>query len=376
MEFPRTTTAIPLHRRRIPAIAVASILTVLAVVAGLLVVTADADEKLYPTGPDVASWQHVDGAAINWSSVKYAGHDFAFVKSTEGIGYVNPYFIVDSKQAAKNGMLVGSYHYARPAQDARMQAREYAASLVAQPQPSLPPVLDLEVSEGLTPSQLVDWTDTFLREIETLTGRQPMIYTYRYFWNVEMGNTTAFTDYPLWLAAYQDTAPTDIPGGWDFMTFWQQSDHATISGIPGATDYNIFNGTRGQLNDLVAGNNLSLGTIIEGNISSDRLVGTAMELKTFGENNRELVGAILAVAAGVIGIGALLTFARSQGLDLGPANQLVDYVQHLIASGNLPIDDLKTMAAEGDYSVGDLLILLKNAEKLSHEIKRAQGEAG
>ncbi|AZA14653.1 glycoside hydrolase family 25 protein [Corynebacterium choanae] len=359
--------------RRTVAVVMTAVVTVIALVAGLTNASrVGAFEGDYPTGPDVASWQHVGGAAIDWSQVKYAGNNFAFVKATEGLGYVNPYFIADSKQAAANGLIVGSYHYARPSQSATLQAKEYAAALVAQPQPSLPPVLDLEVDEGLSPSQLTAWTQEFLTELQTLTGRKPIVYTYRYFWQHNMANTTSFTNYPLWLAAYQETVPTDIPGGWNYMTFWQQSDKAKIPGIVGVADFNYFNGSPSQLDDFVAGLDLPLGTLIEGTISPDRVIGTAMELKAFGENNRELVGAILAVAAGVIGIGALVTFARSQGLDLGPANAIADLVQSLLASGNLPIGDLQTMAAEGDFTIGDLMILLQNAQKLATEVERAK----
>ena len=34
------------------------------------------------TGPDVASWQHPNGAPIDWGQVRAAGHDFAFIKDT------------------------------------------------------------------------------------------------------------------------------------------------------------------------------------------------------------------------------------------------------------------------------------------------------
>ncbi|MBF6202271.1 GH25 family lysozyme, partial [Nocardia cyriacigeorgica] len=64
----------------------------LVALAGLVPVTAQAG----PTGPDVSSWQHVDGRMIDWHAVRAAGHQFAMVKATEGIHYVNPYFIPDS----------------------------------------------------------------------------------------------------------------------------------------------------------------------------------------------------------------------------------------------------------------------------------------
>src|SRR5699024_11840170 len=61
---------------------------------------------------------------------------------------------------------------------------------------SLPPVLDLEVAEGKSPEQLSAWTREFLTELESLTGRTPMVYTYRYFWIEKMNNSQEFANYP------------------------------------------------------------------------------------------------------------------------------------------------------------------------------------
>ncbi|WP_260684443.1 GH25 family lysozyme [Rhodococcus sp. KBS0724] len=48
-----------------------------------------------PRGPDVSSWQHVDGTGIDWFQVRASGHEFAMVKATESLNYVNPYFVQD-----------------------------------------------------------------------------------------------------------------------------------------------------------------------------------------------------------------------------------------------------------------------------------------
>ncbi len=66
------------------------------------------------TGPDVSSHQHPSGTSIDWGQVRNSGRTFAFVKSTEGLGYVNPYFSADWAAVKANGMVRGSYHYARP----------------------------------------------------------------------------------------------------------------------------------------------------------------------------------------------------------------------------------------------------------------------
>ncbi|APT83801.1 glycoside hydrolase family 25 protein [Corynebacterium aquilae] len=337
--------------RRIAAI----VLTTALVVPGYTYV-ADAFGVNAPSGVDVSTWQHPGDQPINWHAVKADGQSFAIIKATEGLGYVNKHFAEDSRAAAEAGLLVGSYHMGRATSDPRLQAAEYAAVLRTQPQPSLPPVLDIEYNDGVSPAGMQAWIRAFVDELRSLTGRTPVIYTYRYFWENEVGNTTEFNDLPLWLAAYQSAPPTVLPGGWDYMTMWQRTGSGRVSGIPVDTDMNLFNGTDSQLQDFVAGTQLNLTPVDVPGID---------ELAAFGQANPKLVGAILAAAAGVVAVGTILTVARDMGIDIGPAQALVETVQQLIAEGKLPVGDLQNMLANGTYSVGDLIILLENVAKFA-----------
>ncbi|ALA66462.1 glycoside hydrolase family 25 protein [Corynebacterium lactis] len=208
-----------------------------------------------PEGIDVSKWQRPGGAALNWQKVAASGQKFAFIKATDPTEGDSAYFIEDSVAAAKAGLLIGSYHKAHPDQSATEQADAYAALLAkrdaaAPNAKTLPPVLDIELDNGLKPAALQDWTKQFLQRIEAKTGETPIIYTYRSFWKVQMGNSTDFTNYPLWLAAYQDNAPTDIPGGWTSMLFWQRSSTGKVSGIPTQVDQDVFNGSAEELTAL------------------------------------------------------------------------------------------------------------------------------
>jgi len=94
--------------RRRPRVAIATGVAALMVLVGAGFAAADI------TGPDVASYQHPGGASIDWSQVKNSGRNFAFVKATEGTGYVNPYFGAEWAAIQANGMVRGGYHYAKP----------------------------------------------------------------------------------------------------------------------------------------------------------------------------------------------------------------------------------------------------------------------
>lgn len=210
-----------------------------------------------PTGVDVSKWQRPGGVALKWNEVAASGQKFAFIKATDGVEGDQKYFLEDSIAAAKAGLYVGSYHKAHPDRSATAQADQYVEALQQRDEQistdkTLPPVLDIELDNGLNPTQLQKWTKDFLERVEEKTGETPMIYTYRWFWQHSMGNSTDFTDYPLWLAAYEDSAPTSLPGGWESMAFWQRSSTGRVDGIPTIVDEDVFNGTEAELQQLAA----------------------------------------------------------------------------------------------------------------------------
>ncbi|NMM90728.1 glycoside hydrolase [Rhodococcus sp. SRB_17] len=197
-----------------------------------------------PRGPDVSSWQHVNGVGIDWFQVRASGHQFAMVKATESLNYVNPYFVEDFLRMRVAGVSRGAYHYADVRQSPEAQAAFFAGVNV---DGDLPPVLDLEDAKGLPADQVIDWTHRYLNSVQSLTGRQPIIYTYPYFWRTQMGNTTEFKHYPLWIADYNgQNAPGPLPGGWSNWTFWQYTNTGRIPGIAGDTDINVYNETQGD----------------------------------------------------------------------------------------------------------------------------------
>lgn len=202
-----------------------------------------------PTGPDVSSWQHPGGRLIDWFAVRAAGHRFAMVKATEGLDYINPYFVPDSLLIRAAGLARATYHYARPQLPPEPQAALYATVVLGQNGPlDLPPVLDLEHSGGLAPAALIDWTKRYLRTVEALTGRVPIIYTYPNFWRTAMADSNQFHRYPLWIADYRGNPAPEVPGGWPTWTFWQTTDSGTVPGIPGPVDLNVYSGAQGDFN--------------------------------------------------------------------------------------------------------------------------------
>jgi GH25 family lysozyme M1 (1,4-beta-N-acetylmuramidase) len=126
------------------------------------------------------------------------------------------------RQARKAGVPVGAYHFARPDRgDAAEEARFFLAKTDIRAGDMLP-MLDLESSEGLSPSELTAWTGTWVRTVTRhlaglgLRGR-PIIYTP---FNLEKG----FGCF-CWVARYSNDfrAPV-VPRPWKRAVIWQHSN--------------------------------------------------------------------------------------------------------------------------------------------------------
>jgi len=221
--------------------------TLVAVLVAIGLTAGTAFAANAETGVDVSRWQH-GSTPLNWSSVKTDGISFAFIKATEGSSYTNPYFAGDWSATAAAGIYRGAYHFARPSIGTAVKQAEYFLSRagLADASGDLPPVLDLEATGGLGVVALRRWTDTWLRTVQERTGRTPIIYTSPSFWETHLGNSTAFTGYPLWIAHYRVTSPR-VPGGWPDWTFWQTTNAGRVRGISGDVDLNTFGGAPAEL---------------------------------------------------------------------------------------------------------------------------------
>jgi GH25 family lysozyme M1 (1,4-beta-N-acetylmuramidase) len=207
-------------------------------------------------GPDVSSYEHDNGASLNWGAIRWVGGaSFAFIKATEGGGYSNPSFSSDIAAARQHGLIRGAYHYARPSggdnreiiRNATAEAVQLSNAVGSLNGPgNLPPVLDLEDAGTLDQGQLSLWVHTWLKVVTKQTGRLPILYTGVSFWEESMGNSRAFAAYPLWIASYGVDRPK-VVGGWKSYTFWQYSETSRITGSVGDTDMSVFNGSFAQL---------------------------------------------------------------------------------------------------------------------------------
>jgi len=197
-------------------------------------------------GIDVSYYQ----GKINWQKVKSMKDDdvsirFAFIKATEGILQVDPYFQRNWREAPKAGIICGAYHFFRPKRDGKTQAK-FFLQVVNIEKGDLPPVVDVESLDGVSPLKMRAELSDFLNYVELRTKVRPIIYTGLKFYEDYLDDN--FDDYPLWIAHYYQPKLRLDKSKWKF---WQHSDKAKINGIGHVVDFNAFNGDSTALADIL-----------------------------------------------------------------------------------------------------------------------------
>jgi GH25 family lysozyme M1 (1,4-beta-N-acetylmuramidase) len=200
----------------------------------------------YMVGIDISHWQ----GSIDWDRVGRTSIGFVFAKATEGQTYNDPMYRSYRAGAKSERIPFGAYHFAQPDRtyhDALKEADHYV-KIAALRDGDLIPVLDLESTGGLTRSQLITWTKTWVKGVTARLGRKPMIYTMPTFWKDAMGDTTWFANngYRLWIASWNRSSPRQPAADWGGRdwSFWQYSGCGSVSGIRGCVDLDRANGAK------------------------------------------------------------------------------------------------------------------------------------
>ena len=189
-------------------------------------------------GIDVSYYQ----GRIDWPLVKSMSEDsvhisFAFIKATEGMLKVDPYFQRNWREAPKAGIICGAYHYFRPKQNGKWQARFFLQNVRAE-KGDLPMVVDIEELDGASPVNMRKELTDFIKFVQDKTGVRPIIYSGLKFYQDYLYGY--FDNYPLWIAHYYE--PELNIGSSTKWQFWQHSDKAKVNGINHVVDFNAFNG--------------------------------------------------------------------------------------------------------------------------------------
>lgn len=192
---------------------------------------------------------HYNGS-VNWSAVAESGIGFSYAKATEGTGFQDSKFSANYAAMGANGMLRGAYHFFRPSEDPIAQADNFLKLVPLISPGDLPPVLDIEVTDGQAASVIVAGLISWLQRITTVLDRTPMIYTSASFWSNNLAANSALGAYPLWVAHYTTNLAPTLPPGFGTYTFWQYTQSGQVLGVVGSVDLDRFNGSVDELRRL------------------------------------------------------------------------------------------------------------------------------
>lgn len=197
------------------------------------------DDKV--VGIDVSQYQ----GTIIWSKVKKVENAFpirfVFIRATAGSDRLDSQFYNNWPQSKNNGLIRGAYHYYRPNENSIKQALFYIKH-VRLAKSDLPPVLDIE---ALPKYQSIDSLKVGLKRwlsiVDVHYKMKPIIYTNEKFYEDFLKED--FGEYRFWIANYNFFSE-QLKDDW---LFWQFTEKASIDGIDGNVDVNIFNGTMKML---------------------------------------------------------------------------------------------------------------------------------
>ncbi len=188
-------------------------------------------------GIDVSRYQdNIDWADVKAMQVQNIKIDFAFVKATEGLDGVDETFRRNWFNAKKAGIPRGAYHFFNAGKSGKAQAENFIAT-VSLGKGDMPPVLDVEQTNGASVTDIQQRVKDWLEMIQQHYKIKPIIYTNVDFYDNFLSGR--FDDYPLWVAHYLAKDKPSINRKW---TFWQHNEKGHVNGIDAYVDFNVFSG--------------------------------------------------------------------------------------------------------------------------------------
>lgn len=170
---------------------------------------------------------------------------FIMIKATEGSTKLDDRFVDNFYQAREYGFIRGAYHFWSNKSTGVDQAKHYINNVRLE-EGDLPPVLDVEHKpKTQTTQEFKENVLSWLRIVENEYHSKPIIYTYHKFKN-EYLSDSIFDTYPYWIAHYYVDS-IEYKGKWKF---WQHTDCGRLPGIKGYVDFNVYNGSFYDLQQL------------------------------------------------------------------------------------------------------------------------------
>ena len=202
----------------------------------------------YPVrGVDVSSYQ----GTIDWEVLASQNIQFAFIKATEGSGFVDPCFVNNLAGASETSLFIGAYHFFSFESSGKTQAENFIAA-VPRKQGMLPPVVDVELygdfqKQPPDAEAVRTELEIMLTALEEHYGVHPLLYvTEKSF---ELYIHGALESYDIWLRNILREPD-------QYFRFWQYTSRERLDGYSGREPYidmNVFNGSQDEFQAYVDG---------------------------------------------------------------------------------------------------------------------------
>lgn len=192
-------------------------------------------------GIDVSHYEKT----IDWAAVRSSGVRFAYIKATEGTGFIDPFFRTNWASAQESGLLRGAFHFFKANEPVEEQVKLFLDTVGTVGRDDLPPALDLEKDPGwaaLTPSERVDRALAWLAGVQSALNVVPVIYTGPSFAVDTLGSDRRLKPFPLWLAHYTQASQPAVPTPWSAWDYWQYTNRGSVPGVTGFVDLDRHNG--------------------------------------------------------------------------------------------------------------------------------------
>ena len=210
---------------------------------------------------------HHAGSVVDAVVAKANGLFFAIVKAKNSI-FTSNWFVKNWKSFKDAGIPRGAYFWLYPyyVMSVTRQADELYSLLSGQSGElesadfgELPVTVDFEWTKNNGIDTNPDASDlkTFVLRWEEISGKKPMIYTAKGYWDEYGTNHSFWADYKLWIANYDVLVP-NIPAPWALSnksyTFWQFTDsgfgedYGVNPLYKKKVDLNYYNGTKEEFN--------------------------------------------------------------------------------------------------------------------------------
>ena len=205
-------------------------------------------KEQYPIrGVDVSAYQ----GRIDWKKLSEQDIQFAYIKATEGSGFVDEYFQENYKNAQETNLKIGAYHFFSYDSDGEAQANNFINN-VEKIDNMLPPVIDVEFygdykKNNPDKEKTQEQLKILINKIKENYEVTPIIYATNKSYKLYIANN--FEDCEIWIRDIIKSPNLPDNRKW---TFWQYTNREILEGYEGKEKYidmNVFNGTEEEFNN-------------------------------------------------------------------------------------------------------------------------------